>query len=60
MSFNDIMMAIMSVSMYNFFESKGKIEEEIGIVSPFSFKKNAKTAETLELSNTISGLFYGL
>ena len=54
------MMAILSVSMYKYFESKGKIEDEITLGLPISFKKLAKTAKTLELDNTLSPLFFEL
>ena len=59
-TFNDVMMAILSVSMYKYFESKGKIEDEITLGLPTSFKKLAKTAETLELDNSLSPLFFEL
>lgn len=43
-SFNDFMMAMISVALYRFFEQRGKIERRVRISIPVSFRKNAKTA----------------
>jgi NRPS condensation-like uncharacterized protein len=59
-SFNDFMMAMISVALYRFFEQRGRIENRIRISIPVSFRKNAKSAEALGLMNDIAPLFIDL
>jgi NRPS condensation-like uncharacterized protein len=59
-SFNDFMMAMISVALYRFFEQHGKKENRIRISIPVSFRKNAKSAEALDLMNDIAPLFIDL
>ena len=44
-SVNDLVMAMLAVSLYRYFESKGTVEDSITIGLPASFKKAAKTAD---------------
>ena len=53
-------MALLCTTMYKYFESKGKIETEITLGLPVSFRKVAKTADALDLSNDLSPFFYDL
>jgi NRPS condensation-like uncharacterized protein len=41
-SFNDFMIAMISVTLYRFFEKRGKTEDQVRISIPVSFRKNAK------------------
>jgi diacylglycerol O-acyltransferase len=59
-SFNDFMMAMISVALYRFFEQRGKTERRVRISIPVSFRKNAKSAEDLDLMNDIAPLFIDL
>ena len=59
-SVNDLVMAMLAVSLYRYFESKGKIEKSITLGLPASFKKAAKTAEQLKLINDLCPLFIEL
>ena len=57
---NDFIMAILSVSLQKYFVSKGKPEQEITLNLPGSFKRNADSAKSLVLNNTVSPIFYKL
>ena len=57
---NDVFMGVLCTTMFKYFASKGKIEEQLTLVVPLSFRRVPKTAEALELSNDLSGLFYDL
>ena len=59
-TFNDVIMALLCTTMYKYFESKGKVETEITLGLPVSFRKVAKTADALDLSNDLSPFFYDL
>ena len=59
-SVNDTIMAMLAVSLYKYFESKGKPEDTVTIGLPASFKKAAKTADQLKLINDLCPLFIEL
>ena len=59
-SINDFIMSTLSVSLYNYFKSKGKTEEQITLTLPASFKKKAKTADSLILTNELCPIFFHL
>ena len=53
-------MAILSLSLYKYFESKGQPEDTITLGLPASFKKAAKSADQLKLINDLCPLFIEL
>ena len=53
-------MAMLSVSLNEYFLSKGKNEDLITIGLPASFKKKADSAESLSLLNDLCPLFVDL
>ena len=57
---NDYIMAILSVSLHKYFVSKGEPEQEITLNLPGSLKKNADSAKSLILNNTVSPMFFKL
>lgn len=60
-SFNDFMMAIISMSLHEYFTRKSTVQvEHVTLSLPASFKKNAKTADKLNLTNKVSPLFFRL
>ena len=59
-SVNDVVMAMLAVSLYKYFDSKGRPEDSITLGLPASFKKAAKTAEQLKLINDLCPLFIEL
>ena len=57
---NDVFMGVLCTTMYKYFASKGKIEKQLTLAVPLSFRRVPKTAQALDLSNDLSGLFYDL
>lgn len=53
-------MAMISVSLYRFFEERGRTQHRVRLGLPASFRKVSKTAESLNLSNDLCPLFIEL
>ena len=59
-SVNDLVMAMLAMSLHKYFKSKGKPEDSVTLGLPASFKKAAKTADQLKLINDLCPLFIEL
>lgn len=59
-SFNDIIMAMISVSLHRYFIKRNEPQNQVRMGLPASFRKVPKTAEALELNNDIALFFIDL
>ena len=57
-SFNDFMMAIISVALHRYFESRGRTENRICISVPVSMRRTHKKVEDLNLMNDVAPLVF--
>jgi diacylglycerol O-acyltransferase len=57
-TFNDFMMAMISVAIHRYFERKGRTENRICLSVPVSMRKTHKKVEELDLMNDVAPLVF--